>query len=307
MSEMEASDQVVDTSDNIEEVSPEVGEASEQSDAPSEKVKEETQKLIKKLKLKVDGEEIEEEIDLNDEARLIKELQLARAAKKRMQEAQDAKRQAFDLVSQFDKDPATLLKRLGPKGREIAEQVLLEQLQLDSMPPEQRRLMELEQELSRYKQQEELTKKQQEEEKMAQLEAQQAEILQNKIIDGLKKAQAPTTPEAVKRMASIYLKNMELGLELDPYDLAEEYKKEVQGYLSNTFKDASIEQLIAMFGPDVIKKLRQHDVKQMNEKNKMKASKISADMRVPNPPSKERQYETTEEWLERMRRQNKGN
>ena len=304
MSEVEQSAPEMEPNTDLETQEEQAPQGTEEQSG--HKVSEETQKLIKKLKLKVDGEEIEEEIDLNDEARLVKELQLARAAKKRMQEAQDAKRQAFDLVSQFDKDPATLLKRLGPKGYEIAEQILLEQLQLQSMPPEQRKMMELEAQLAKYKEQEELTKKQQEEQKMAQLEAQQAEILQAKIIDGLKSAGAPTTPEAVKRMASIYLKNMELGLELDPTDLAEEYKKEVQGYLSNTFKDASIEQLIAMFGPDVIKKLRQHDLKQMNEKNKMKASKISSDMRVPNPPSKEKGYETTEEWLERMRRQNRG-
>jgi multidrug efflux pump subunit AcrA (membrane-fusion protein) len=170
---------------------------------------------------------------------------------------------------------------------------------MQQMTPEQRRMMELEQQLKQYQEQEQMAKQQAEEERMAQLEAQQAQVLQSKIIDGLKAANAPTTPEAVKRMAAIYLKNLELGLELEVSDLADEYKAEVQGYLNNTFKGADIDQLIAMFGTDVINKIRKYDLQKMNEKNKLKQTKVES--RVPNPPKKGKDYETTEEWLERMR------
>ena len=80
MSEVEQSAPEMEPSTDLE-IQEEQASVENQEQAP-EKISQETQKLIKKLKLKVDGEEIEEEIDLNDEARLVKELQLARAAKK---------------------------------------------------------------------------------------------------------------------------------------------------------------------------------------------------------------------------------
>ena len=100
-----------------------------------EKKAEIPQALKKKLKLKVDGEEIEDEIDFNDEEGLKRKLQLSYAAKKRMEEAKAAKAKAFEIIKAFEEDPANVFKKLGPKGREAAERFLLEQLQEEAMDP----------------------------------------------------------------------------------------------------------------------------------------------------------------------------
>lgn len=48
--------------------------------------------MKKKFQLKVDGEDIEEEVDFSDEEGMKSRLQLARAAKKRMAEAREEKK-----------------------------------------------------------------------------------------------------------------------------------------------------------------------------------------------------------------------
>lgn len=257
------------------------------------------QSLIKKLKLKVDGQEFEEEIDLSNEEQLIRDIQLARAAKKRMAEAQEAKRKAFELVQAFDTDPTSLLKR-HPKGYELAEQLLLEKIQAEMMTPEQRQMMQMQKELEAYKAQEKAIKEQQEQAQLQALEAKQAEHYQKTIIDALEKAGLPKTPEAAKRMAFLLHKNLELGLELDAVELAQEAKKEYQMTLQSLAKNATPEQLLQILDQETLKKLRQYDAQQYKAKQKMTGFKTpSQSHAVPPSPQRERP-QTLEEWQEEL-------
>ena len=142
--------------------------------------------LKKKFKLVVDGEEIEDEVDWNDEEGLKKKLQMARAAEKRMSEAKAEKKKAMDIVRQWDTDPEGVLERMGARGREIAEKVLLKQIQDELMSPEERELRDL----KKYKEMTEAEKKKATEEaeaaKQAELTNHYAQQFQNTIISFLK-------------------------------------------------------------------------------------------------------------------------
>lgn len=288
---------------SVPDFSPEEGEEqieSEEESPKTEEKKEEIKSLIKKFKLKVDGEEIEEEIDLGNEEQLIKELQLARAAKKRMAEAQEAKRKAYEVMQSIDQDPANLIKRLGPKGYEIAEQLLLEKMQEDMLTPEQKQLKQMERELAKYK---ELEKQQKEEAERAQAQAQeakQAEHYQKVIIDALEKSGLPKTPDSAKRMAFLLHKNLELGIELDAVDLALEAKKEYQESIRNLSKNATAEQLVQLLDPEIIKKLRKYDTDQLKSKQKFPGTKTPSQSHAIQPASKARGYQTLEEWQEEL-------
>ena len=179
---------------------PDESPVEQQEQAPPEEKKEPPQSLKKKFKLKVDGEEFEEEVDLSNEEYLIKELQLAKAAKKRMAEAYNDKKKAFELTQMFENDIESFLER-HPKGKDAAEKLLLKEIQKQMLTPEQLKSMEMEQELARYKQQEQAFKQQQEQAQMQALEQQQAEYYQKTIIDALEKSGLPKTPESAKRMA----------------------------------------------------------------------------------------------------------
>lgn len=256
------------------------------------------QSLLKKFKLKVDGEEIEEEIDLADEERLVRELQLAKAAKKRMAEAQEAKRKAYEIAQAFEQDPASILRRLGDKGYEYAEQVLLEKLQREMMTPEQRQLAEMKAKLEQYEKMEAEQKRQQELAQQQALEAKIAQEYQQKIISALDKSGLPKTPEMAKRMAYLLQKNMELGLDLDAEDLAQEAKNEVMGLIGSLSKDADAEKLLALIGKENLKKIDKHRVQQLKQKQiGGSPSKPLTQGSLPRRGEQKRQM-TWEEWQE---------
>lgn len=258
--------------------------------------------LKERFKLTVDGEEFEEELDWNDKESVKNRLQLAAAAKKRMSEANEAKKKAYEIVSQFEKDPEGMLKRLGPKGREIAEKYLLEQIKEDMLTAEEKdqraKLTRLEQLEKQEKEREEKAKAEAEAKKEFEL----AQNYQNTIIQALDKSGLPKSPELVKRMAKIMHKNLDYGLDLTPEELSQELKKEVTGLLKSVIGSSDGDQLIALFGEDVAKKIRMSDVKKLKEKQSMLFSETPNTNQ--NPPSAKENGKpmTMEEWKESINR-----
>ena len=258
--------------------------------------------LKERFKLTVDGEEFEEELDWNDKESVKNRLQLAAAAKKRMSEANEAKKKAYEIVSQFEKDPEGMLKRLGPKGREIAEKYLLEQIKEDMLTAEEKdqraKLTRLEQLEKQEKEREEKAKAEAEAKKEFEL----AQNYQNTIIQALDKSGLPKSPELVKRMAKIMHINLDYGLVLTPEELSQELKKEVTGLLKSVIGSSDGDQLIALFGEDVAKKIRMSDVKKLKEKQSMLFSETPNTNQ--NPPSAKENGKpmTMEEWKESINR-----
>ena len=118
-SEMSESSSFEEGSDSSEEFSSNESIEEQLSDQPgdSEEVKEAKAELRRKFKIKVDGEELEEEIDLSDEEAIIRKLQLAAVAQKRMQEKALYEKK----YGQLDKDIRSFFEILKNNPREILE------------------------------------------------------------------------------------------------------------------------------------------------------------------------------------------
>jgi hypothetical protein len=251
----------------------------------------------KKFVLKVDGEDVEEEIDLNDEEGMKARLQLARAAKKRMSEAVAEKKKAFEIIKAFEADPESMLARLGPKGREIAEQYLLKQIQDDMLSPQEKEHRDLKKKLETYEQKEAREKQEREQSIQQKKEYEYAQSFQNTIIQALNKSGLPKSPELVKRMAAVMSKNLELGLELTPDDLVSEVKSDLINILKSVVGDADGDSLIQMFGKDVANKIRKSDLRVLQEKqSQLFQSGIRQEKSQKTaPPSKG--FQTIEEFM----------
>lgn len=258
MSEVSSAAPVADTS---------VDTGSTEVQATEEKVNTPPPSLKEKFKLTVDGEEIEDELDWNDKDAIKQRLQLAAAAKKRMGEASEAKRKAYEIVSQFEKDPQSMLKRLGPKGREIAEQYLLADIQEQMLSPEEKESRDAKRERDELKKEKEERLAKEKSDIESKKEFELAQGFQNTIITALEKSGLPKSPELVKRMAKIMHKNLDYGLDLTPDELVVEVKKETTSTLKSIIANADGEQLIALFGEDIAKKIRMADVKKLKEKS----------------------------------------
>ena len=236
-----------------------------------------------KFQYVIDGEQVEEEVDFSDKEALKKRFQLGHAAQKRMAEAKAAKAKAYEIVKAFEDDPANILERLGPKGLEAAEKFLMKKIQEQMKSPEEREYEMTKAELAKYKEQEKLAKEAEEKQKISAQEAKYAQEFQATIISALEKTGLPKTPDLVKRMAYIMSKNLELGLDLSPEELAHEVRKDQQELIKSLSKDASIEQLLEMLGPDIANKIRKYDL----EKLKLKRNPVLS-------PDKPEVFENTE-------------
>lgn len=256
----------------------------------------------KKYLLKVDGQDIEEEFDSNDEESVKKMLQLGHGAKKRMAEAAADKKKAFEIVKAFESDPESMLRRLGPKGREIAEKYLVNILEDEMRSPEEREYRQLKKENETYKQREQGEKDEREKSVQAKKENDYAQSFQQTIIQALEKSKLPKTPELVKRMAGLMAKNLEYGLELTSDDLAEEAKKDLTSIIKSMIGDSDGDHLINLFGPDVANKIRKSDIKRLQEKQSEVFQGGKSPSKATKAPTPVKGYETMEEWKARIDR-----
>src|ERR1700693_3331553 len=121
-----------------------------QSKADVKKAKE-NEKRLKKLKLKVDGQEIEETLDWDDEERLIRELQMSKMGQKRAQQHADLEKQVRSFFQDFGKDPFNAMSQLGMNPEQVIDQYIKQQMEQAKKSPEQLEREKLEKELQRIK------------------------------------------------------------------------------------------------------------------------------------------------------------
>lgn len=279
-----------------------VTENSEVQDQQIAPATEAAQNLKRKFLLKVDGQEFEEEYDLGNEEALKKDLQLARAAKKRMAESTQTKKEFFEMANKMKQNPLALIESMGEEGLELIEKMLWEKkIRQQTLSPEQIKQEELEKRLARYEAMEKAQKEKEEQDLNSAEENKQAQHYQKVIIDALDKSGLPKTPEMAKRAAFLLHKNLELGLDLDASELVAEMKKEVLDLVKSLVGSSEGESLLGLLGPDVAKKIRKHDIatlksKQLGGQNPTKALFQSA---APNN-KKTRGYITPEEWQEEV-------
>lgn len=256
-------------------------------------------KLTKKLKLKVDGNEVDEElpfeIDENNKQQvefLKRHLQMSKAASKRMQEASLSKKQAEHFIEMLQNDPLKILnndKIMGQKKfREIAEQFLTNEIQKEMMSPEEIKRLEMEDKLRKYEEQEKKIKEQEENERIQKLQDQYAQHYQKVIIDALNSSSLPKNPFTVKRMAQLMEKNLQHGLELEPQHLAQLVREDYQKELVSLVGASNPEQILALFGEDLTNKIRKHDLEKLKGSNKPQTVKtIHESIKNEKPMSRE--------------------
>jgi hypothetical protein len=263
----------------------------------TEQAQPQTTPQLKKFKLKVDGEEFEEEIDMSNEGELIKRLQLAKAAEKRIGQSKAEKAKAMEILKAFE--DGTLFKK-HPKARELAEQFLVEQLEDEMLSPEQREFRDLKKYKADKERHELERQKALEMAAAEQKEAALAQQYQKTIIDALDKSGLPKTPDMAKRMAYIMKKNLDLGLSLTSDDLAGEVRSELNSMLKALVGGADGEQLINLLGEDSAKKIRAWDVKKLKEGMVNKSAQTQQSTQKM-PSSKDGKPLTIDQWKEQVK------
>ena len=94
------------------DISDDLGDIGGLEAAAEELTPKQVQELKKKLKIKVDGEEFEEELDFNDEEGLKRHIQKAKAFDKRAKEFSKYKADVDSLLTMLQSDPEALLEKM---------------------------------------------------------------------------------------------------------------------------------------------------------------------------------------------------
>jgi hypothetical protein len=251
----------------------------------------------RKYKFKADGQEYEEEYD--DES-ITRQLSLAKAAQKRMNEASMTRKQAESFIHALQNDPMSVLQDpriMGQeKFRQIAEQYLSKQLEEELLSPEEKARKSMEERLRKYEEQEKEEMTRAEQAKLQKLEEHYSNEYQKTIMEALNVSSLPKNAFTVKRMASLMQKNLEHDLDLPPQALAqivkEDYQKEIVSLIGNS--DAS--QILAMFGEDTVNKIRKYDLEKLrsNVNSPVKPSNSSEKSEIPQKKMRPAEFA---EWL----------
>jgi hypothetical protein len=270
---------------------------------------------IRRMKLKMDGQEI----DLPEEE-VIKLAQQAGVSGRRFQEAAALRKQAEQVLELLQTKPAEALKKLVPDTkayRQLLEDELTDIIKREAESPEQKKIREQEDQLKAYAEKErqvEEARKQKEkedadaartkdeQEKMEKYSKQYTEIF-TKALD---ETGLPKNAYTMKRMAELQKVNLKKGLNLDASSLAtivkQDYDQEHNARLEQ-FKspDGKFdgERLLAFFGEDIVKALSKAQIKRLKALSAQKFSTPVQEVESPNKPAEHRSWRD----LQKKRRQ----
>ena len=272
---MENTNTNTDIDTTAEAIGSQATESEVQSDTEASSTEQQSApKLSRKVKLKIDGSEVEEELpfeidETNEEAVkfLKRHLQMSKASAKRMTEAAQLRKQAESFIHSLQNDPMAVLSNPQIMGNEkfraIAEEFLAQQLQNELLSPEEREKQELQNRLRRYEEAERRAHEKQEQEQIETLQQHYAEQFQTTIVNALTHSGLPQNPFTVKRMAQLMQKSIENGIDLSPEDLSalvrDDYKRELAALIGSS----NGETILSLFGEDAANKIRKHDLEKL--------------------------------------------
>jgi hypothetical protein len=261
------------TDESQEEIVETEGEASPEQEASPEgdkaQAKPAEQKKIeaalKAYELQVNGKSKKIELDITNDAEVKKYLQKAMAADEKFEEAAMTRKQAEQLVEKLQKDPLSILRNpaLGLNIRELAEKILLQDLEEQAKSPEQKELEEARRKLQAYEEEKARLEEERKQAIMQQKQSENQKQIEDSMIAALEQSDLPATPFTVRRVADIMVSAIESGWEDVTIEQIMPYAQEV---ILNEMRETarkhkgSSDKLDKLFGKDVFDDYRKEKV-----------------------------------------------
>lgn len=292
--------------DDGSDIDSEIGEVQDDAaaalDAAAKKgdiTKTQAQELKKKLKLKVDGQEYEEEIDFNDEENLKKHFQKSKAFDKRVQEFQSYKAQVDQLLKMLEEDPEAVLEKMGKNVDDLAEKRLTRKVEEMKKSPEQIEREKMEQELKELrdaKKKADDDRKNSELERMRNEQAQQIETDISAALDSTKSMLPKKNPLVLQRITSTMLMAMKNGYPnvtaKDVIPLVEKQWKQELNEFFNVLPEDTLEMLVGKQNFDRVRKTRvaQQKAKTTTARQVVQESGVKHEVEEKKQPKRMRDF-----------------
>lgn len=228
---------------------------------PKEKAPVEEKKSNKKnLKLKVDGQEIDEEIDFDDEEALIRNLQLAKVAQKRMNEKSVLEKQMGAFLQMLQENPDKAMREIGLDPEDFAVKTLQKKIEDEQKSPEQRELEKLKRELEEHRNKTKRDEDERRNTELSRLQVEQEKKIEDGMIASLERHSLPNQPLVVKKMAEVMLTALENNIDIDPIEAGSIVKKELEEDMKSYVNALPDEALEAFLGKERLVSMRKKQV-----------------------------------------------
>lgn len=223
---------------------------------------------IKKLKLKVDGHELEEElpfeIDDNPEAieYMTRQLQMSKAAQKRMGEHAQLQKEVKYFLEELRKNPKKILAdpSIGIDVKQLAAQIIEEEIANSQKSPEQLEKERLEAELRSLQEEREHEREELRQKEFARLQEIEYERYDTLMSKALETSDLPKSPYVVKKMADYMLLGLNEGIDVSPEDVLPLVREEIQNDLREMFAVMPDEVIEKIVGKEVFNRVRKKNV-----------------------------------------------
>lgn len=223
-------------------------------------------KKIKKLKLKFNGKDIEEELPFEiDEAHqdwYVKQRQKAMLADHKSREYAQLESEVGAFIQQL-RDPKTAKKALmnpaiGMDIKELAASILQEEIERSQKSPEQLRAEEAELKLQELMEERDREKKDHETRELERLTEREYERYDSLMSNALESSDLPKSPYVVKKLTEYMIMAVENGIDIDPKDVIPLIRNEIHSDISQMFGSMPAELIEQVLGKDTLGKLKNH-------------------------------------------------
>lgn len=219
--------------------------------------KNEAKKYLKKLNLKIDGEDYEEELpfEIPDDPKAIeymkRELQKSKAFHKRDQGYKQLETDVKQLLHDLKNDPEAVLSdpAIGHDMKKLAAKIIEREIEASRKSPEQRRAEELEAKLKQIEDERAKEKEKFQKQEFERLQEREYNRYQSEMSEALKSANLDND-YARRKMADMLLAGLENGLNLSPKDVLPRLKEQIHNDIKNMFGSSPDDVLQEFLGKD---------------------------------------------------------
>jgi len=275
-----------------EELKEEIQEAIEEG-ASEEEVKD----MIREFTIKVNGQEKQVKLDLNNEEDIIRRLQLAEVSQISMQERRELEKSYEEEVRNLLQNPAETLRELGLDPLKLGEEWIRKEVDERKKSPELRAKEQLERELSEARAELKRQENQAQSARMAQLEAEESQKIEAEIEAALDaNTSLPRSQKTRSRIADALLWSIENAEELgiDPNSISvadvipsveQEIRNELQEFMGQ-LPEEMMEEYIGKKNLDRMREKRLSSMKTNNVSNLKSTSKSVESKEEPKTKSR---------------------
>lgn len=221
-------------------------------------------KKYKKLNLKFNGKDIEEDLDfeVDDKQRdwMIKQRQKAMLADHKSREYAQLESEVGAFIQELRKNPKKALQNpaIGLDIKELAASILQEEIERSQKSPEQIRAEEAEARLQELMEERDREKQDNEAKELERLTEREYERYDTLMSNALEGSDLPKSPYVVKKLTEYMIMAVENNIDVDPKDVIPLIRDEIHADIQQMFGSMPAELIEQIVGKDTLGKLKNH-------------------------------------------------